>query len=176
MTINALFLLLFLSSTRSYAEPGLEVGRKPMKTTLTGPDGSRITGEAWSSVELVGSKITSFFYIDPEERKLNEPVEAAYKAADFPREKHQSIAVLNMAAAWYPNSVLNSQLEKKQQEFPHTIYLKDFKKVLVNSWQLKDDSVNVVIFDRDSTLLYLKKGVMAEKDIADALQLIRSKL
>lgn len=154
----------------------LEIGQIATKFKLSGDSGARTTGEPWSSDELLGTKITSFFYIDPEERAKNEPLEAAYKKADFPRDKHQSVAVLNMAAAWYPNSILNSQLEKKQKEFPHTVYLKDFKKVFVSGWGLKDDSVNLVIFDKDSKVLYLKKGPLSDKEIEDALALIRSKI
>lgn len=165
----------FIGSFVSYGA-ALEVGQPAAKIKLAREDGARTTGEPWSSEELLGAKITSFFYIDPEERAKNEPLEAAYKKADFPRDKHQSVAVLNMAAAWYPNSILNSQLEKKQKEFPHTVYLKDFKKVFVNSWGLKDDSVNLVIFDKDSKVLYLKKGPMTEKEMEEALALIRSKI
>ncbi len=176
MWTKLLFSLLFLYSSLCFGDLELAIGQKPSELVLTGENGGRTTGVVWASSELIGSKVTSFFYVDPEERKHNEPVEAAYKNANFPREKHQSIAAINLAAAWYPNSVLTSQLEKKQQEFPHTIYLKDFKKIFVNSWKLKDDSVNLVIFDRDSTVLYLKKGVMSDKDIAEALQIIRLKL
>ena len=165
----------FITSLTSYGVE-LEVGQPAPKFKIAGEDGARTTGEPWSSEELIGAKITSFFYVDPEERAKNEPVEAAYKKAAFPKDKHQSVAVLNMAAAWYPNSILNSQLEKKQKEFPNTVYLKDFKKVFVSAWGLKDDSVNLVIFDKDSKVLYLKKGPMAEKDIEEALALIRSKI
>lgn len=170
--------LLSLSLLASFTVYGadLEIGQFPPKFKLAGEDGARTTGEPWSSEELIGGKITSFFYVDPEERAKNEPVEAAYKKADFPKDKHHGVAVLNMAAAWYPNGILNSQLEKKQKEFPNTVYLKDFKKVFVSAWGLKDDSVNLVIFDKDSKVLYLKKGPMTEKDIEEAFALIRSKL
>lgn len=175
MIRTTMFLLALIQTTRVFAGE-LTLGQPAPKFQLSGENGARINGEPWSSNELIGDKITTFFYIDPEERAKNEPVEAAYKKADFPRNKHHSVAVINMAAAWYPNSVLNSQLESKQKEFPHTIYLKDFKKAFVSAWGLEDDSVNLVIFDKDSKVLYLKKGPMNEKDIDEALSTIRTKL
>lgn len=175
MAYIMLFLLCFCWTSHSLAGD-LEIGKPAPKMKVAGDDGARTTGEPWVSEELIGPKITSFFYVDPEERAKNEPLEAAYKKADFPKDKHRSVAALNMAAAWYPNGVLNSQLEKKQKEFPNTVYLKDFKKLFVSAWGLKDDSVNLAVFDRDSKVLYLKKGPMTEKEIEDVMQLVRSKL
>jgi predicted transcriptional regulator len=169
-------LLGIVTSSASFAAP-LKVGEQPTTLILEGDRGGKVNGESWSSEEIVKTgKIISLFYVDPEEKKLNEPLEAAYDAEHFPPEKHGSIGVINMAAAWYPNSMINSELKKKQEKFPRTVYVKDIKKALVKEWDLKDDSVNVVVFGRDGKPLFVKKGAMSPDEIKQLMGLIRANL
>lgn len=155
----------------------LAIGQAPTNIKLDADFGGKLSGEAWSSDEISKTgKIISLFYVDPEEKKLNEPLEAAYETAKFPADKHGSIAIINMAAAWYPNSMIASQLKKKQEKFPRTSYVKDMKKTLVKEWGLKDDSVNLVIFGRDGKPLFLKQGAMTAVEITEAINVIRANL
>jgi len=171
----AIFALVAFATT-SLAAP-ITVGLPPSLIKLEGSLGSKVSGEAWSSDEISKTgKIISLFYIDPEEKKLNEPLEAAYEKEKFPTDKHGSIAIINMAAAWYPNSMINSQLKKKQEQFPRTTYVKDLKKTLVKQWELKDDAVNLIVFDREGKTLYVKRGPMSPDDISELMQLIRKNL
>ncbi len=155
----------------------LAVGQSPTVIKLDAELGGKVSGEGWSSEDISKTgKIISLFYVDPEEKKLNEPLEAAYEAAKFPFDKHGSIAVINMAAAWYPNSMINSQLKSKQEKFPRTTYVKDMKKTLVKEWGLKDDSVNLIIFGRDGKPIFMKQGAMTAAEIAEAMNVIRTNL
>ena len=142
---------------------------------LEGKQGGRVTGEAWSSEEIKG-KVFSVFYVDPEEKSLNAPIEAAYKKEDFPADKHQGIAVINLAAAWYPDSIIDSMLKDKQKEFPRTIYVRDVNKEVVKTWNLKDDSVNLVIFNKEGKILYIKKGQIPEAEIPQVMKIVRDNL
>lgn len=169
-------LVCFWLTSLANAAP-LIVGQSATPIKLDGDLGGRVSGELWSSEEIAKiGKIVSLFYVDPEEKKLNEPLEAAYEAAKLPPDKHTSIAIINMAAAWYPNSMINSQLKKKQTQFPRTTYVKDMKKTLVNEWGLKDNSVNLVIFARDGKPLLIKQGAMTALEIVDAIKLINAHL
>lgn len=161
-------------STSSFAGE-LIVGQLPPPIKLEGESGAKVDGTAWNSDMLKG-KVTSFFYVDPDERSSNEPLEAAFKKEQFPFETHQSVAVINMAASWLPNSILASKLAGKQEEFPMTTYVKDFKKVLVSAWGLKDDAVNVVIFDKDGKVLVLNKGPYSEAELPNLVKIIRAAL
>ncbi len=155
----------------------IAVSETPAMIKLEGPAGGKVSGDPWSSEEIAKTgKIVSLFYIDPEEKKLNEIVEKAYDVEHFPPEKHASVAIINMAAAWYPNSMIDSELKKKQEKFPRTIYVKDLNKALVKGWDLKDDSVNVVIFGRDGKPLYVKRGPMTEVEVTAMMKIIRSNL
>ena len=108
--------------------------------------GGRISGESLSSSELKG-RVFALFYADPDEADLNNAVSEAIKAEDFDKEKFGSVAVINMAATWLPNFAIQIKLESKQKDFPNTVYDKDMDKILVNSWDLADDSNDVLIFD-----------------------------
>ena len=174
-------LLLSLLVASIFADPAfstpISVGQPISPIKLEGDLGSKVSGEPWNSDDIARTgKIISLFYVDPEEKKLNEPLELAYEIAKFPPEKHASIAVINMAAAWYPNSMINSQLKKKQEQFPRTTYVKDLKKTLVKEWDLKDDSVNVVIFGRDGKPIFVKRGPMTANEIGDLMKLISTNL
>ena len=155
----------------------ITIGRSASPIKLEGAAGGKVTGEPWNSADIAKmGKVVSLFYVDPEEKKLNEPLEDAYDAEHFPADKHQGIAIINMAAAWYPNSMIDSQLKQKQEKFPRTIYVKDMKKSLVHEWDLQDDSVNIVVFGKDGKALFAKKGKMSPDEISGLMKLIRSNL
>ena len=155
----------------------LAVGEAPSVIKLEGDQGGKVSGEPWSSEEIAKTgKVMSLFYVDPEEKKLNEIVEEAYDKEKFPLEKHGNIAVINMAAAWYPNSVIASMLKKKQEQFPMATYVKDMKKTIVKEWALQDDSVNVVVFARDGKVIFMRKGKMSPEEVPGLMKIIRENL
>ena len=166
----------FLFSNSAFCTP-LVVGALPSTILLEGPLGGNISGAAWTSDSIAKTgKVISLFYVDPEEKGLNEELETAYDKASFSKEKHGSIAIINMAAAWYPNSLINSNIEAKQAKFPRTTYVKDQKKSLVKEWELQDDSVNLVVFGKDGKILFVKKGPMTTAEITSLLSLIATNL
>ena len=153
----------------------LELGNVPSSVVLNGDNGGKTDGSAWNSAMLKG-KVHILFYVDPDERKLNEPLTKALKQRHFDRKKYASVAMINLAATWLPNAILESKLEAKQKEFPDTIYVKDKKKVLVNKWKLADDNSDILIFDKSGKLIYKKFGKLSTKEIKEVLALIEKNL
>ena len=153
----------------------VELGKVPSSIVLDGNNGGRTDGSAWNSNMLKG-KVHILFYVDPDERKLNEPLTQALKKRHFDRKKYASVAMINLAATWLPNAVLESKLEAKQKEFPDTIYVKDKKKVLVNKWNLADDNSDILIFDKSGKLIYKKFGKLSTNEIKEVLLLIEKNL
>ena len=154
---------------------GLQVGQVPEKVELAGDAGGRLDGSPWSSDELKG-KVHVLFYVDPDEKDLNNPASEALKEAEFPLDKYRSLGVINMAATWLPNFVISSSLEKKQEKYPSTLYLRDYKKVFVTEWGIADDTSDVLAFDKLGRLLFIKEGLLNEQDIQDLLRVIREHL
>jgi len=153
----------------------IELGNVPPSVTLTGADGGKIDGSSWSSSLLKG-KVHILFYVDPDERELNKYLTRALKKRHFDRQKYASVAIINLAATWLPNVILESKLKAKQKEFPDTIYVKDKKKVLVKKWQLADDNSDILIFDKRGKLIYKKFGKLSGEEIQKVLSLIEKHL
>jgi len=153
----------------------VELGQVPSSVTIDGDNGGRIDGTAWSSSMLKG-KIYTLFYVDPDERNLNNPLADALKARKFDRKKVNSVAIINLAATWLPNVVLETKLKDKQKKFPDTLYVKDKKKVLVKEWNLADDNSDILIFNQKGKLIYKKFGEVSASEIKKVIALIEKNL
>jgi YtfJ family uncharacterized protein len=153
----------------------IEVGSVPPKVEISGKSGGRTDGGAWHSDMLKG-KVHVLFYVDPDEKDLNEPFVQALKKHGFDHSKFSSVAVINMAATWKPNVIIEALLKKKQKEFPDTIYVKDKKSVLVKKWELADDNSDILVFDKNGKLIYKKFGKLSKDEISKVLSLIEKNL
>lgn len=166
--------LIFLTLVSTFAKAGVEVGKPLPPLTLSDKEGGRVDGTPFSS-DVIKDKVFSVFYVSPVEREKNEPLEAYYKQEKLPFETHASVAIINMAAAWYiPNNILEYKLKKKQEEFPRTIYVKDLDKKVVKEWDLADKSVNVMVVSAKGIVLWVKKAPVEASEFADLMKLIRS--
>ncbi len=132
-------------------------------------------GSAWSSLDIHG-KVYAGFYVDPDEKDKNEHFFEALKAKHYDRSQFGSIAIINMAATWKPDFVIEQILKYKQKQFPDTIYVKDKAKVLVKQWGLADDESDVLLFDKDGKLLFYKAGKMEEDDMQKVFRLIEERI
>ena len=153
----------------------LPVGEKPSQVVLEGDQGNRVNGGSWSSDELVGA-VHVLFYVDPDESDLNNAASDALKAEHFDKAQYRSVAIINMDATWLPNAVIQMRLESKQEEYPRTVYVRDNQKVLVEEWGLADDSSDIVLFDRDGTVLFSVDGQLSDMQIQELLGLIRKRM
>ncbi|MEN4052375.1 MULTISPECIES: YtfJ family protein [Sulfurimonas] len=153
------------------------VGEKPKEVSISGENGGLVKdGAAWSS-SMLKENVYVMFYVDPDEKDVNEHFTQALKKKEYRKKgAYGSIAIINLAATWKPNFVIESILKGKQEEFPDTIYVKDKNKVLVGEWELGDDASNVLIFDKNGKLLFYKSGKMSEDDIQKAFTLIEENL
>ena len=153
----------------------IEMGQVPPKVELKEKVGGRLDGTAWSSEELKG-KVHVLFYVDPDEKDTNNEASEALDKEKFPAEKFQSVAIINMAATWMPNFAISMSIEDKQKRYPRTIYVKDYKKVLVEAWKIADDSSNILAFDKQGKLIFRKDGKLGPGDIQKLIQTIKDNL
>jgi len=166
-----LLVSLFLSQT-AYS---IDMGQVPPKVELKEKLGGRLDGKPWSSDELQG-KVHVIFYVDPDEKDTNNPASEALDKEKFPSDKFQSVAIINLAATWLPNFAINSALKEKQERYPKTIYVRDYKKVLVQAWKIADDSSNVLAFDKKGILIFRKDGKLSAEEIQKLIKVIRENL
>ena len=168
---------LLLSTLLTLNLSALTVGEIPKNTTIDGENGGLVAneGEGWNS-SSIKDKVLVMFYVDPDEKDTNNEFSAKLKAQEFDRSKFGSIAVINLAATWKPNFIIEGILKDKQEEFPNTIYVKDKNSILVDEWEIEDDASNILIFNKDSKLLFYKSGKMSTDEISTALTLIKENM
>jgi Predicted transcriptional regulator len=164
---------LALAPVLGLAAPAL--GERPPVVVFEGEDGAKVDGNPWSTEELKG-KVHVMFYVDPDERTLNDHVAEALKAEKFDRQHYGSVAVINMAATWLPNRLLESSLADKQKEFPDTLYVKDFKKLLVKRWGVADHTSNVLVFDPDGRLVFYRSDKLSDADVQALISVIKANM
>ncbi|MGA2318430.1 MAG: YtfJ family protein [Thermodesulfobacteriota bacterium] len=153
----------------------IEIGEIPPKVELREKLGGRLDGKPWSSEELQG-KVHVLFYVDPDEKDTNNDASEALDREKFSSDKFQSVGIINMAATWLPNFAISSAIKDKQKRYPKTIYVRDYKKVLVNAWKIADDSSNVLAFDKHGKLIFRKDGKLTAEEIQMLIKVIRDHL
>jgi len=153
------------------------IGEKPTTAIIEGDNGGLVLdGSAWSS-ETLKDSVYVMFYVDPDEKDVNEHYSVALKTKHYREKgKFQSVAIINLAATWKPNFVIEKVLKTKQEEFPKTLYVKDRNSVLVKEWGLEDDASNILIFDKTGKLLFYKSGKMQEEDMKKSFKIIEANL
>jgi len=171
----ALAVVFVISSVPPTVWAGAEVGQVPPTVELKDNLGGRLDGKPWSSDELKG-KVHVLFHVDPDEKDTNNDASDAIDKEKFPAEKFQSVAVINMAATFMPNFLISSSLKEKQEKYPRTLYLRDYKKVLVQQWSLADDSSNVLAFDKSGKVIFRKDGKLKAEEIQKLLKAIKDNL
>ncbi len=164
--------VLFFITVSPAAWAEVQMGQVPPTVELKEKLGGRLDGTPWSSSEMKG-KVHVLFYVDPDKKDLNNEASEALAAEKFPHDKYQSVGIINMAATWLPNFAISSSLEEKQKKYPHTIYVRDYKKVLVKEWNIADDDSDVLAFDREGKLIFRKDGKLNGDDIAQLIKVIR---
>jgi YtfJ family uncharacterized protein len=170
-----LALLLVVSLVPVTAWAGAEMGQVPPQVELKDNLGGRLDGKPWSSDELKG-KVHVLFYVDPDEKDTNNETSEALDKEKFPKEKFQSVAVINMAATFMPNFLISSSLKEKQEKYPRTLYLRDYKKVLVQQWKLADDSSDILALDKSGKVIFRKDGKLTPEEIQKLLKVIKENL
>ena len=155
----------------------ITLGEVPKNVTIEGDNGGLVEdGSAWNS-SSIKDKVYVLFYVDPDEKDTNNAFSDALKAKEYRKKgAFGSMAIINLAATWKPNFVIEQILKGKQKEFPETIYVKDKNSILVNEWQVADDASDILIFNKSGKLLFYKAGQMSQEDMQHAFELIEANL
>jgi hypothetical protein len=163
-------------ASSAFAVKSLPVmGEKPDEVTLAGDAGGLVEkDQQWSSSSLKG-KLHLLVYVDPDESDANNALTKRLKKENFGPEILGSVAVINMAATWKPNFIIQKILQGKQEEYPTTTYVMDKDKVLVEQWQLKDDAYDVLLFDHNGKVIFRKDGVLNAEEIDQVVELIKQR-
>jgi len=168
--------ILLLSTLLTLNLSAITLGEIPSSVVIENENGGMVLdGTAWNS-SMIKNRVYVMFYVDPDEKDTNNLFSATLKKKKYDRDNYGSIAIINLAATWKPNFIIEALLKDKQEEFPDTIYVKDKNSVLVNEWNIEDDASNILIFSKQGNLLFYKSGEMSEEDISNATKIIEENL
>ncbi len=168
MKIKTILLMTLLTLHLS----ALTIGKVPKLVTIEGDDGGLVKdGSIWNS-STIREKAIIMFYIDPDKKNINSHFTARLEEKGYTREKNRTIVIINLAATWKPNFVIEKILKAEQKEFPQTLYVQDRNSVLVNEWGLDDDASDVILFSKTGEVLFYKSGKMSEEDMQEAFKII----
>ena len=169
--------LLLASLLTTLSLSALTVGEIPKSITIEGDNGGNVADDsAWNS-STIKDKVYVMFYVDPDEKSVNEHFSAALKTKEYSKKgDFGSIAIINLAATWKPNFVIEKILKGKQEEFPDTIYVKDKASVIVKEWEVTDDASNILAFDKEGRVLFYKSGKMSDEDMEKIFKIIEANL
>ena len=167
--------IILLASLLNLYAFGISLNEVPKEVTIEKEDGGLLNEEAWNSSMLKG-KVHILFYVDPDEKDTNNEFSETLTKQDYTLDKFGTVAIVNLKATWLPNFAIASALEEKQKAYPRTTYVKDKTKYLVRNWGLRDDSSNILIFNKKGELIYNFSGKLPQNEIEKALKLIEENL
>jgi YtfJ family uncharacterized protein len=167
-------IVIFLLAVFTMAN-ALSVGERLPNVVLDKANGGTSIGQAWHSTDLKG-KVHLILYMDPDERKESQSLLDALNALDVDAKAYSTVAIVNLAATWMPDAILEGLLSKKQKELKNTSFVFDKEKVLVKKWQMKDDASNVLVVDKNGKILYQRAGKLSDSEINKIIDIIRQNI
>jgi len=145
------------------------------QVTLEKENGGASNEKAWHSSDLKG-KVHLLLYMDPDKRKETQALLDALNRLEVDSKAYSTVAIVNLAATWMPDAILEGLLSKKQKELKNTSFVFDKTKYLVNKWKMKDDASNVLIVDKNVKILYQKAGKLSTAEINKMIDIIRQNI
>ena len=160
----------FIPITFLFSQTFLEVGMPAPEWKFPDADGNLFTMDDWAG------KIMGVSYVDPDESEMNEEFsDRVKKAIDvdslISRDSFKGIGIADCASSWKPDFLIKAIGGRKAKKYETTV-LFDSDAILRNSWNLNEDSYNIVILDKDRIVRGLYKEKMTELEMDEALQLI----
>jgi predicted transcriptional regulator len=170
--MRAIFPFYLFSITFLFSQSSLEVGMPAPEWEFPDADGNMFTMDNWAG------KIMGVSYVDPDESEMNEEFsDRVKKAIDvdslIARDSFKGIGIADCASSWKPDFLIRAIGGRKAKKYETTV-LFDFDAILRKSWDLNEDSYNIVILDKSRIVRGLYKEKMSESEMDEALQLIIS--
>ena len=173
-----LFFISFLSMVDAALSAPLSIGSTPPTITLAAGNGGILTKDGrwdmWQSTPHLKDKINIVFYVAPSAKNLNKKASDTLKEKKYPLEEVQTWVVVNTASSWWPDSILDSKIKSSQEENARAIYLKDAQRTFIQSWGLKDESSNILVFHPKGHLIFAELGQLSDDRIQQMFSTIET--
>ena len=149
----------------------LSIAQIPKNVVINDKNGACADGTEWNSSMLKGKKHL-LLYIDPDDKDNTERLLKVLKSKNYDNSKYGLVAIINLKATWLPNFAIEKKIKEKQKKFPNKLYVLDKSKYLLKEWKLVDNSLNVILFDKQGKVIYTHTGIITNNQIQKLLLLI----
>jgi len=153
----------------------LTLNEIPKEIKLLNDGGGLTDGMEWNSSGLKG-KLNLLLYLDPDKKDDIDNFMNEFNHKNYDNSKLGITSILNLKATWLPNFAIEEKLKSQQEKFKNIIYVKDKSKLLVDKWDLADNSVNILLFDKNGKLIYQHNGKFTKDEQKQLFHFIEEKL
>ncbi len=148
----------------------IKVGDKATEWEFLDADNNPFTMDTWKG------KVLQINYVDPDESDLNDEFNDLIKIAIdvdsiISKDHFKGFGIVDCASTWKPDFLVRTIAGKKAKKFDTTI-LFDYDAILREQWNLKKDSYNVIILDKNRICRAIYKGKIDSSENQEIIDLI----
>lgn len=173
--------LMLTASWQSYASVAPDAPL-PAVSVLAGGELVLTSGDIqynpWQSQQLTG-KVYVIQHIAgrTSAKELNAPLIDRIKAAELPKDRYQTVTVVNTDdAIWGTGGIVTRKLESSKAEFPWSMMVLDKEGASRSSWGLKEKSSAIIVVDARNRVRWIKDGALNDQEQQDVMNLIQALL
>lgn len=166
---NSLLILFLVIFPTLNAQSSL-VGKMLPTVSLSGDFGGTMEYTEWNTDSLRG-KVHLILYVDPDYKDLNQDMQIALEAEPFDNKYYQPVAIVNMAATWAPNGIIELKIKSNQKKNPKVVYIRDRESVLVKQMGLADDAYVTLLTDANGKVVFHENGLLTSEKISEMIDL-----
>ena len=128
----------------------------------------------WQSQQLTG-KVYVIQHIAgrTSAKELNAPLIDRIKAAELPKDRYQTVTVVNTDdAIWGTGGIVKGKLESSKEEFPWSMMVLDEEGIVRSTWNLTEESSAIIVVDKENRVRWMKDGPLSDQEQQDVMALI----
>lgn len=110
-------------------------------------------------------------------KELNAPLIDRIKAAELPKDRYQTVTVVNTDdAIWGTGGIVKGKLESSKKEFPWSMMVLDEEGVARSVWDLQEESSAIIVVDAENRVRWMKEGALNDQEQQEVMDLIQTLL
>ncbi|WP_217895632.1 YtfJ family protein [Oceanospirillum sanctuarii] len=132
----------------------------------------------WQSQQLTGKVyVIQHMAGRTSAKELNAPLIDRIKAAELPKDRYQTVTVVNTDdAIWGTGGIVKGKLESSKEEFPWSMMVLDQEGVARSVWDLQEESSAIIVVDAENRVRWMKDGALNDQEQQEVMDLIQTLL
>ncbi|MFG1488595.1 YtfJ family protein [Oceanospirillum sp. HFRX-1_2] len=132
----------------------------------------------WQSEQLTGKVyVVQHIAGRSSAKELNAPLIDRIKAAELPKDRYQTVTVVNTDdAIWGTGGIVKGKLESSKEEFPWSMMVLDEEGAARSAWDLQEESSAIIVVDAQNRVRWMKEGALNNQEQQEVMDLIQTLL